>query len=461
MKRMLAVFLLAAALPGTVTVGRPPNIVILYADDLGIGDVGCYGCRDIKTPNIDALARSGIRFTNYYSAAPLCAPSRAAMLTGRAPARTGLSLSANIPSAMGEAGMRTEEITIAELARSRGYATAALGKWHLGSTPETQPNGQGFDLFVGHHASCIDSYSHMYYASEPYYHDLYRNRTEIRRDGVHLVDLITDEAIQFLDAHAEKPFLLYVAYNVPHYPMVAPGRFFEQYADLPASRRDWAALTNHMDESIGRITAHLDTLGLTRDTIVFFSSDNGAPNASRRGEGGGSNGPFREYKRSLFEGGIRMPAVIRWPAKLPAGQVREQLAVATDLFPTIADAISAAPPDDRTYDGETWLPWLRDGAAPGHDVLFFEWNDQHAVRRGKWKVVRNGFINQNINRQNRATGEDAVFLADLEADPGERTNLRRQHPDVAERLLKLHDAWRTSIAEELAASRPQHTETKR
>ncbi|MHC4673697.1 MAG: sulfatase-like hydrolase/transferase, partial [Planctomycetota bacterium] len=167
------VFLLMAMT--SIVNGRSPNVIIFFTDDMGYGDVGCFGATDIKTPNIDDLARSGVRLTDFYSAAPICAPARAALLTGRYPTRAGMSTKKNIPSRMDVAGMSTEEITIAELAKARNYATAVFGKWHLGSTAETQSNGQGFDLFFGHHASCIDSYSHMYYASEPYYHDLYRN----------------------------------------------------------------------------------------------------------------------------------------------------------------------------------------------------------------------------------------------------------------------------------------------
>jgi arylsulfatase A-like enzyme len=429
---------------------RTPNVVLFYADDLGVGDLGCFGCRDIQTPHIDALAASGVRMTNYYTVAPLCAPSRAALLTGRTPARAGMSLTHNVSSIIGKPGLDGDEITLAELAKTQGYATAVFGKWHLGASFDTQPNAQGFDLFLGHHASCVDSFSHTYYASEPYYHDLYRNRKEIHEDGVHMVDLITRETTRFIERHRDRPFLVYVAYNVPHYPMVAPGRYLERYQHLPRPRRDWAALTTHMDDSIGEIMACLERHDLIADTFVFFSSDNGVPNTSLRGEGGGSNAPYREYKRSLFEGGIHMPAIVSWPGHVPAGQVRDQLAAVTDVFPTVAQIIGATLPENRTYDGRSWQPMLADPAQPGHDMLFFEWNGQHAVRQGRWKVIRNGILGQDVVRQNRAAGEDFIFLTDLDADPGETTNLRAQHPDIAERLLAAHDRWRAEIAADLA-----------
>ncbi|MGQ9651279.1 MAG: sulfatase-like hydrolase/transferase [Phycisphaerae bacterium] len=427
-------------------VGRTPNVIVFLADDMGIGDVGCYGCRDIQTPNLDALARSGARLTNFYVASPICAPSRAALITGRYPNRIGMSTDRNIESGMDKPGIPSSEITLAELVRSQGYATAALGKWHLGSTHETQPNAQGFDLFFGHHASCIDAFSHMYYASLPYYHDLYRNRQEVFEDGKHMTDLITREATRFIEENKNRPFLIYAAYNAPHYPMVAHERFHRQYAHLPQARRDYAAMVAGLDESVGAIMAKLAEAGLAEDTFVFFTSDNGAADPSPRGEGGGSNAPYREYKRSLFDGGIHMPAIISWPRRVPAGQVRDQLAIAMDLFSTVAEITGSRLPPDHVIDGRSWMPFLLDPSKPGHDILFFEWDGQQAVRQGKWKVVRNGLMNMAQGRTTRATGNDAVFLADLSADPGEKVNVCQEHPDVAQQLLSLHAQWQSMKA---------------
>ena len=425
---------------------RGPNVIVFYADDMGYGDAGCFGGRDIQTPNIDQLASRGIMLTDYYSAAPVCSPSRAALLTGRYPARIGMSSTRNIASAMGVPGMPTGEITIAELARTKGYATGIFGKWHLGASQDTQPNAQGFDLFFGHHGSCVDSYSHMFYASVPYYHDLYKNRQEVWEGGQHMTDIITREAVRFIEMNRQKPFLIYVSYNTPHYPMVSPSRFLRMYTRLPERRKYHAALVTHLDESLGRIMAELEKHGLVDDTLVFFSSDNGAADKSDRGEGGGSNAPFREFKRSLFDGGIHMPAVVSWPRRLPQSESRSQLAIAMDLFVTVADAIGADLPDDRVIDGRSWLPFLSDPDESGQDVLFFDWAEQHAVRRGKWKVVRNGFIDQaTLGRANRAAGVDRIFLSDVSVSPGEKTNLYRRYPEVAEELLKLHTAWRESI----------------
>lgn len=452
MYRSIATLLIPLLLATGLSAARPPNVVILYADDLGVGDVSCYDAEDFETPNIDALAAGGVRLTEFYSAAPICAPARAALVTGRYPTRAGLSTQRNISSDLGVPGMATEEMTFAELLEPRGYATALFGKWHLGSSHDTQPNAQGFGLFYGHHASCVDPFSHWYYASEPYHHDLFRNREEVWEDGVHMTDIITRETTAFIKANRDRPFLIYAAYNTPHYPMVAHARFMKKYAHLPELRRLHVALVAGIDESIGRIMDQIRRSGLENNTLVFFASDNGVPNTSPRGEGGGSNGPYREYKRSLFDGGLRSPGIIHWPGTVPAGETRSQLAITMDIFATIAEVSGTDLPDDRVMDGRSWMPFIREPQAPGHDALFFEWFDQHAVRHGRWKVVRNGIIHIDTKgRYNHATGDEYIFLSDVTRDPGETRNLHAEHPGIAEELLQRHDAWRAEIAEDLAA----------
>jgi len=453
MKRAIFVMMVTLTITG-IAHARLPNIVIFYADDLGKGDVGCFGARDIRTPHIDALAASGVRLTDYYAPAPICAPSRAALLTGRYPRRAGMSAYRNIGSTPFSPGLDPEETTLAELVKPLGYATAVFGKWHLGAVYECRPNSQGFDEFFGHLSSCIDSFSHMYYASEPYFHDLWHNRQEVFEDGVHMTDLITREAKRFIQAHADEPFLIYVAYNTPHYPMVARKRYLEMYKDLPRLRRFHAALVAGIDDSVGAIMQALREANVLDDTFVFFSSDNGAANRSLRGEGGGSNQPGREYKRSLFTGGIEVPAIVSWPGVVPAGQVRDQLTVGMDVFATVAEITGAELPPYRVIDGRSWMPLLKDPQAPGHEALFFEWAGQRCVRWGKWKLLVNPYIDQYISRYNRPTVEGGryIFLVDTEADPGERTNVARQHPEVVERMLAMFDDWRLSIGQDPTAS---------
>lgn len=444
MKRSLAPSLALMLMAVAVGEGRPPNVVIFYADDMGIGDVGCYGCRDIATPQIDALARQGMRFTNYYSAAPLCSPSRAALMTGRYPSRAGVP--SNVGLLMGQAGMPAEEYTVAECAKSAGYATGLVGKWHLGSDHATQANAQGFDYFYGYHA-CIDYWSHFFYydANAPHYHDLYRNREEVHEDGVFFTDLLVREALAFIDDHKDKPFLLYVPFHETHYPMHAPRRFAERYLNLAPERREYAALVASLDEAIGRIMRGLGHHNLVENTVVIFSSDNG-PSAEIRASGsGGSTGPHRGNKFSLLEGGIRMPAIVSWPGHLPQNETRDQLSMATDVLPTVAEAIGARLPADRKVDGASWLPLLKNKTAPGHEILFWEWNKQHAVRQGQWKVMRNVIVTHPMGKQERMQGDDFVFLVDLEADPGETKNLYKQHREIADRLLEQHDAWHREV----------------
>lgn len=436
---------------------QKPNIVIILADDLGIADVGCYGCRDIATPHIDSLARDGIRFTGYYSAAPLCSPARAALLTGRSPARIGLPLDKNLAGQPGESGLPAEEITIGELARKAGYATAAIGKWHLGFTPESGPNAQGFDYFFGFHSSLVDYCSHMNYWTSSYFHDLYRNREEVHFEGQHATDLFAGEAIRFIGEHQKRPFLLYVAFNAPHYPMIPQARHRQAYQTMPRGRAEYAALVAGMDEAVGLILGCLDARGLSENTLVILASDNGCAPPSPRGEGGGSNRPYRGYKRSLFDGGIHMPCLLRWPARVNPNQTRSQLTIAMDILPTVAEAIGAEMPVDRTIEGRSWVPFLSDPNAPGHKTLCFEWDAQSAVRQGRWKLVRNGYIDPAHAQSNagdkakRAEGLDEIFLTDLDSDPGEQTNLRAKHPDVAAELLKEHAAWLKSIDDERAS----------
>lgn len=431
-----AIILACAVAPANA---RTPNVIVFYADDLGIGDVGCYGCKDIATPNIDALARSGVRFTNYYAPAPVCSPSRAALLTGRSPARAGVPN--NVGSHPGDSGLPTEEITFAELARTRSYATALIGKWHQGFRPGMQPNDQGFDYFLGHHAGCIDYYSHMFYWDPPYHHDLYRNREEIHAEGQYMTDLIAAEASRFVDEHRDRPFLMYVAFNAPHYPLQAPQRLRDRYADLKEPRRSYAAVLTGMDEAIGKIQERIRDAGLERDTLTIFASDNGASTEIRNGGPAGSNAPYRSYKFSLFEGGIHVPCVVNWPGTIPAGETRDQLAIGMDVFPTIADAIAADPPADRKLDGRSWLPMLKDHEAGGHQALFWSSGGQDAVRRGKWKLVRNGSLPGPV-KPTRLQDKDAVFLSDLQGDPGESRNLRRAHPEMVTELLRLLDGWK-------------------
>lgn len=431
------------------TLGAPrrPNVVIIYTDDQGSVDVNCYGAKDLITPHMDELATGGIRFTQFYSAAPVCSPSRAALLTGRFPQRAGLP--SNAGSKPGSLGMPSEQITLAEILREAGYATGHVGKWHLGYVPTTMPNGQGFDFSFGHMGGCIDNYSHFFYWSGPNRHDLWRDGKEIWEDGAFFPDLMVREASEFVERNREKPFFLYWPINTPHYPLQGTDAWREKYLHLPAPRNKYAAFVSTTDERIGQLLKYLDDAGLRENTIVVFQSDHGHSTEERTFGGGGSAGPYRGAKFSLFEGGIRVPAIVRWPGELPQNQVRQQMATSVDWLPTILELCGVSVPADHKIDGHSLVPMLRDPAAASPHRQFhwqsgrgLEGQPQWAVREGPWKLIGNP---NDTSKQAPLTKSDRRFLVNLNDDVGETRNIADRHPEVVRRLEAAHDAWLTDV----------------
>lgn len=421
-----------------------PNVIIVYTDDQGSVDMGCYGSTDLVTPSMDSLAARGVRFTQFYSAAPVCSPSRAAMLTGRYPQRAGMP--GNATCTAGEPGMPTEQVTIAEMLKVASYATGHVGKWHLGYSPPTMPNGQGFDFSFGHMGGCIDNYSHFFYWSGPNRHDLWRDGKEIWRDGRYYPELMVEEASAFLEKNRDRPFFLYFAMNMPHYPYQGYEKWLRHYREMPYPRNLYAAFVSTLDENLGRLLARLDALSLRERTIVILQSDNGYSVEERAHFGGGNSGPYRGGKFSLFEGGIRLPAIISWPGHLPQGDVRSQLATACDWMPTIAELTGVSLPTCR-IDGKSIVQVIRSSAAAGpHDA--FHWqtgpakNPSWAVREGAWKLIGNP---REPNGKAAADQAGGIFLANITDDPGEHHNVASQHPDVVQRLRKLHEQWLVDV----------------
>ncbi|MCA9123150.1 MAG: sulfatase-like hydrolase/transferase [Planctomycetaceae bacterium] len=421
---------------------RQPNVILIYTDDQGTIDANCYGAKDLITPNIDALAERGIRFTQFYSAAPVCSPSRAAVLTGRYPQRAGLP--SNAGSGKGAEGMPASQVTIAEMLKTAGYATGHIGKWHLGYIPETMPNGQGFDYSFGHMGGCIDNYSHYFYWQGPNRHDLWENGVEIWKDGKFFPDLMVEEATKFIESNQERPFFLYWPINTPHYPLQGTNEWRERYADLPEPRRQYAAFVSTTDEKIGQLLDCVQRLGLTDDTVVIFQSDHGHSTEERTFGGGGNAGPYRGAKFSLFEGGIRVPAIISFPGTVPQNEQRDQLAVSVDWMPTIAKLCSVPLPE-RRIDGRSLVDVLTtSGATSTHGV--FHWQSgrglggkpQWAVRDGDWKLIGNP---NDTSNQAPLTADDARFLVNLADDPSETTNLAKSRPELVQRLTELHETW--------------------
>jgi arylsulfatase A-like enzyme len=423
-----------------------PNFVIILTDDHGYADLGCHGAVDLKTPHIDALAASGARMTNWYAMAPMCAPSRASLLTGRYPQRCGVALNGlELPPS---------ERTVASLLKQAGYVTGITGKWHLGSRDETAPTGHGFDSFYGFHSGCIDFFSHRYYWGEPKtvnYHDLWRNRTEIFEDGQYFTELVAREATRFIAENRARPFFLYVAFNAPHYPMHAPRKYLERFPKLDLERRTYGAMIAAVDDGIGEIVSTLRRHGLLENTMIFFGADNGATREPRAGlnqkpPGAGHNTPYRGYKFSLFDGGMHVPGILTWPARIPRGQTIREIGCHLDLLPTICAAAGAPVARGVTIDGRDILPMVAERATSPHDALCWASGGQTAVRRGPWKLVRNGFLADGPGRQ-RFSGDDEVFLSNLDEDPGESRNLRRQRPEVVDELLTLAAAWSAQFTE--------------
>jgi arylsulfatase A len=413
-----------------------PNVVLIYTDDQGSLDLNCYGSEDLHTPNLDKLAAQGVRFTQMYSPSAICSASRAGLMTGRFPARAGVP--GNVSSTKGVAGMPTTEITIAEMLKSVGYTTGHVGKWHLGYTPETMPNGQGFDRSFGHMGGCIDNYSHFFYWVGPNRHDLWRDGKEIHMDGHFFLDLMVAEGNSFIEANRNGPFCLYWAINAPHYPMQGTAKWRELYKDLPSPRRQYAEFVSTVDEKVGELVATLDRLGIRDNTLVVFQSDHGHSTEERAFWGGGNAGPYRGAKACLFEGGIRIPSIASMPGKIPQGEVRDQLATGCDWFPTIAQ-LCGAPLPDRHYDGKSLWPVLNSADAKSQHDHFF-WllgrgkNAQWAVRKGDWKLLGNA--TDKTDRRDPVQVEK-LFLANLKDDIGEQTNVANEHAEIVNELQKV------------------------
>ena len=418
---------------------RQPNVIIIFTDDQGSVDLNCYGSKDLVTPHMDSLAKRGVRFTQFYAAAPVCSPSRAGLLTGRYPVRAGMP--GNAGSTKGRPGLAPEEVTIAETFKAAGYATAHIGKWHLGYTPETMPNGQGFDYSFGHMGGCIDNYSHFFYWQGPNRHDLWRNGKEIFEDGKYFPQLMADEAGAFIEKHKNKPFFMYYALNTPHYPYQGYAKWLKHYAKLPHPRNLYAAFLSTQDETIGNLLTTLDRLELREDTIIIFQSDHGHSHEERAHFGGGSAGPYRGAKFSMFEGGLRVPAIISWPGKLPEGAVRQQMAHSCDWLPTVAE-LTGIKLANRDIDGKSLAGVIRNNAKTPHTVLHWQIgrgnNPRWAVREGDWKLIGNP---NDTSKKAALTAKDKLFLVNLKESVSEMKNLAESNPDKVQRLKKLHDDW--------------------
>jgi arylsulfatase A-like enzyme len=432
---------------GSVRAERPPNVVIVLTDDLGYGDLGCYGARGLETPNLDRMAREGIRFTDFYVAQPVCSASRAALLTGCYPNRVG------ILGALGPAdrhGLGARERTIADLLRARGYATAAYGKWHLGHRPPFLPTRHGFDDYFG----------------LPYSNDMGPENPSGRFPALPLLEgeavvatnpdqdkltaWYTERAVKFIEKNRDRPFFLYVAHAMPHVPLHVSDRFRGK------SRRGlYGDVIRELDWSVGQILDVLERAGLDRRTLVIFTSDNG-PWLSY-GDHAGSAGPLREGKGTTWEGGVREPCLMRWPGQIPAGAVCREPAMTIDILPTVARLAGARLPDLPIDGRDIWpLASAQPGARSPHEAYYFFW-DRHlqAVRSGRWKLHLPHAYRTLGGRPGGSGGKPAPYtqaqtplaLFDLAEDPGETNDVAGRHPDVVQRLKALAERAREDLGD--------------
>ncbi len=433
---------------------QKPNVIVILTDDQGSVDLNCYGAKDLYTPNMDRLAKEGVRFTQFYAGAAVCSPSRAALLTGKTNLRAGLPGNVPVPEyadAKGRHGMPTEQVTMAEMLKGNGYYTALIGKWHLGHDADKLPNGQGFDYFFGHQRGCIDNYSHFFYWQGPNKHDLYRNTEEVYYPGQHFSSLMADEVKRVIQEKKDNPFFIYWAFNAPHYPYQGTPRWLDHYKDLPSPRKEYAAFISNTDEKIGEVLNELDKQGLAENTIVVFQSDHGHSREERAFWGGGNAGPYRGCKFSLFEGGIRVPAIIRYPGVVPANEVRDQACIEMDWYSTIAELTSSK--ISEHIDGKSLMPVVLNEKAPSqHEVIYWQYGNyddgvaQWAVRKGPWKLIGNP--NEPLSSGGKMD-LDKLFLANLDEDISEKKNLADSNPEKIKELMSLHQDWLKSIQSEV------------
>ncbi|MEO9633579.1 MAG: arylsulfatase [Parasphingorhabdus sp.] len=416
------------------TSSEPPNVIIIMADDLGWGDVGYHGS-DIETPNIDRLAREGMRLERFY-ALPVCTPTRSALMTGRDPIKLGMANAGIMP--WNDGGVALDEHFMPESFREAGYETAMVGKWHLGHTIEQHtPNARGFDHFYGHLNTQVHYFDHSFAKG----YDFQENGKTVRHDGEYATDVHGDQTVRYLKQLRDKskPFFLYVPFIAPHSPMIAKQEDMDKYPrrlDLPASpKKTYAAMVDNMDQAIGRILDTLDEQGIADNTIVLFFSDNGGFSAF-----GASNGSLRGGKTETFEGGIRVAAVMRWPEVLPANSVNDAVISVMDLLPTLTGAAGVKAGNVKELDGtDRWDAVIGKGANQRAEPLYFTSNSpvynsfMHGVLDGKWKLV------QRIDHQRRSTDVESM-LFDVYADPGEQTDLADRYPEQVERLTISLDA---------------------
>jgi arylsulfatase A-like enzyme len=402
---------------------RKPNIVVIVSDDHGYGDVSCYDHGpEVRTPNIDRIAREGVRFLQGYASAYVCAPTRAGLMTGRYQQRFGFYTASD-----SRAGLPLSELTLADILKREGYATGAFGKWHLGLEAKYHPLRRGFDEFYGF----LGHGGHDYFDLKPKpgseYNAIWRNDKVIEDSG-YLTENLARESVSFIQRHAAGPFFLYLAFNAVHFPLQAPPDTIRKYDSGNPKRDIYLAMLEHEDKAVGRVLDELNKQGAGRDTLVVFFSDNGGArnNAS-------SNGALRDFKHSAYEGGIRVPFLMSWPGRIKQGIVSQEPVICLDVLPTVAAAAGAKLPAGREFHGVDLLPYLSGTAkGPAHEYLYWDCDaGRRAVRDGRWKLVDN---------------DGRMELFNLETDLSEKFDVSSKNAEVTARLREALERWRKANA---------------
>jgi arylsulfatase A-like enzyme len=417
-----------AARPSTAA---PPNVLVIYADDLGWGELGCQGNREIPTPHIDSLARDGVRCTQGYVAATYCSPSRAGLLTGRYPTRFGHEFNAVAQ----QTGLHLDETTLATRLKALGYATVCIGKWHLGGSAPYLPTARGFDQFYGT------------LANTPFFHpkqfiDSRRSTEVVPVDdpAFYTTEAYAQRAVEWLADRKGEPWFLYLPFNAQHAPLEAPQKYLDRFTTIPeGKRRTFAAMMAAMDDAIGRVLDAVRARGEEENTLVWFIADNGGPTAGTTS----GNGPLRGFKMTTFEGGPRVPFLVKWKGTLPAGKVYDLPVMNLDVVPTVLAAAGKPVDAAARLDGVDILPHLT-GRAPGrpHETLYWRCGEQWAVRKGDWKLV--------VSKG----GSGKPELYDLSSDVGEQRDRAAAEPAKVAELQKLYDAWNAEQAPPSARDKP-------
>jgi arylsulfatase A len=453
MNRLLSCLL--ALMFGTAVLPAPaadkPNILVIFMDNVGYGDLGCYGNKEVKTPNIDRLAAEGVRCTDFYIGSPSCSPSRGAILTGRHPERNSLNYQLSAEQNMGGEGLSTKEKILPQYLKPLGYATGCFGKWNIGFAEGFRPTDRGFDEFLGHRSGNIHYYKHLYRGEN----DMRRGTEKVDLTGQYATDVFADAAIDFIRRKREQPWFIYLPFNAVHFVSAGntepgekiewqvPEKYLAQYG-APADEADekvrFRAVLTALDDGIGRVLGAVDEQGLRERTLVMCISDNGAFMLPARGLEVQTNHPLRDGGITTHEGGIRVPAIMRWPARLKAGTVCREMLSSLDVLPLAITAAGGKLPEDGVLDGKNPLPALAGDSPSPHQALYWIWNQG---RREQWRSLRQGPW-----KLTRRANTEPWQLYHLERDIGETKDLAAEEPERVRMLSQEFERWHRSVLED-------------